>query len=99
MSPRPTALNWLSETSTMLMMMADGRATDWDEVPLILGPDDLAALLDVKPRTLRRWAQLGDIPAAVNRTWSRDEIIAWILAGRPSREIWERIRPQHISKQ
>ncbi|MCH7989142.1 MAG: MerR family DNA-binding transcriptional regulator, partial [Planctomycetes bacterium] len=62
------------------------------ELPLILTAGDLAAFLGVSIRTLRRWNQLGEIPDATNRTWDRDEIQSWVAAGRPERDVWERIK-------
>ena len=74
------------------MMTPDNRATDWEELPLIMGFNDLAVLLGVSRRTIRRWHQLGEIPEATNRTWSRHEVRSWVEAGRPERDVWERIK-------
>ncbi len=76
----------------MMMLTPDGRKTEWNELPLIMTADDLATFLGVSVRTLRRWHQLGEIPASQNRIWYRDEIQSWVAAGRPEREVWERIK-------
>ena len=76
----------------MMMLTPDGRKTEWNELPLIMTADDLASFLGICTRTLRRRHQLGEIPDATNRTWDRDEIQSWVAAGRPERDVWERIK-------
>jgi predicted DNA-binding transcriptional regulator AlpA len=48
-------------------------------------------------RTVRRAAHAGKLPRPVQVSarlirWRRDELIAWIEAGCPSREIWETMK-------
>ena len=76
-----------------MMALSDEPITDIDQLPVLLTAEELAALLRCSQRSIRRMHQLKLLPASRGRTWARYEIIAWILAGRPSHEVWERIRP------
>jgi len=69
-----------------------------DELPVLLAPGDLARLLRRSPRTIRRWDRLGKIPSRLLGTWRRDEIKAWLEAGRPPRAAWEQHRSQRFRR-
>ncbi|MBI3837842.1 MAG: helix-turn-helix domain-containing protein [Planctomycetia bacterium] len=62
--------------------------------PALLSVELVAKLLGVSKRTIHRWNSSQMIPRAVGLAgttrWRRDEIEAWLLAGCPSRERWER---------
>jgi excisionase family DNA binding protein len=63
---------------------------------LLIDADELARLLGVSVRHVRRMDAGGEIPRAVRLgrsvRWRRDEIIAWIVAGVPDRDRWETLR-------
>jgi predicted DNA-binding transcriptional regulator AlpA len=53
---------------------------------------DLCGMLSTSIRTVHRLNSAGKIPAPVRiggrPRWRRDEIIAWIDAGCPDRQVW-----------
>jgi predicted DNA-binding transcriptional regulator AlpA len=64
-----------------------------------IGRNELAGLLGISTRTLRRWELKGLIPrpasVGMQRYWKRDVIDDWIASGCPARRDWERLRPQY----
>jgi predicted DNA-binding transcriptional regulator AlpA len=63
---------------------------------LLLTAEDLARLLQLSGKTIKRMDQAGRLPRAVRlgerghtKRWRRDEIDAWIAAGCPDRGKWE----------
>jgi len=65
-------------------------------VQLCVGASDLALMLKISPRQVRRLNSMGELPAPVMlggcTRWSVEELRAWIAAGAPSRERWEEMR-------
>ncbi len=61
----------------------------------------LAAYLDVSARHVEELNKRALIPAPIAlgrlRKWMRSEIDAWLLAGAPPREAWERIRQSRMN--
>ena len=65
--------------------------------PLLVDARCLAAMLAVSLRKLRAMDARGQIPAPVrvgNRAvrWRYAEVLAWLAADCPTREVWARIR-------
>lgn len=64
--------------------------------PLAVDAIQLAALLGLSVRTVRRLDASGKLPCSVRIggavRWRRDEIEAWLAAGCPDRQKWESIR-------
>jgi predicted DNA-binding transcriptional regulator AlpA len=64
--------------------------------PLVVDAKRLARLLGCGLRTVRSWNAAGRLPKPVRVGrrvfWRTVEICAWIDAGAPSRETWERIK-------
>ncbi len=64
--------------------------------PLLLTALQAAALCGKSPRTWRSWHSAGWVPAPLrigrSLLWRRDELIAWVAAGCPTRDAW-RFRP------
>ena len=64
--------------------------------PLLLCAKSAAAICDKSPRTWRTWDALGLIPRPVrigrSTLWRADELHAWIAAGCPRRQDWEKSR-------
>lgn len=63
-----------------------GRSTTAD--PVLLNVDDVAALLSVSPRTVRRMADNGAMPRSLRLgsliRWRRSDVDRWIADGCPS---------------
>lgn len=63
---------------------------------LLLSAADLARELRVSTKTIRRLDAMGKLPLPVKLgrllRWRRDELIAWLAAGGPDRDEWERFR-------
>jgi predicted DNA-binding transcriptional regulator AlpA len=61
--------------------------------PLLLSARDLAAMLRLGLRTVRSMDAAGKLPAPMRIggcvRWKFSEILDWINAGCPSREVWE----------
>ncbi len=59
-----------------------------------ISADEVAAICGVSLRSVRTWDTSGLIPAPVRiggrNLWSVRELRAWLAAGAPSREDWER---------
>jgi hypothetical protein len=68
------------------------------ELSVLLSPGDLGAMLRRSPRALRTDDRRGVIPRPVrvggSKRWRRAEIEAWVEAGCPSREEWDRMCQQ-----
>jgi predicted DNA-binding transcriptional regulator AlpA len=62
----------------------------------------LAQVLDLSERSLTRKDSAGQIPRAVNiagaKRWRRTEIEAWIDAGCPPRDQWERMSRREAAR-
>ena len=62
--------------------------------PLAVDAEDLAKMLGVSMRHIRRMDAEGRLPRAVNlgrrKLWAVDVIRAWLLADCPDRAPWER---------
>ena len=82
----------------MLLMTqpSEESSKSFDELPLVLDSADLARLLRRTERTIRRWNNLGIIPTSACGSWFRDEIVAWINAGRPKRDVWNETKPRRF---
>jgi predicted DNA-binding transcriptional regulator AlpA len=67
------------------------------DAPLVVDAKRLARLLGCGLRTLRAWDSAGKLPAPIRIgrcvRWRVSEIRAWLDAGAPDRETWERIKP------
>jgi len=65
----------------------DGRAA------VLLTARQVAAQLNISVRTLWRLESSGKLPRPVvvgsSKRWIREELLAWISSGCPSREDWE----------
>ncbi len=65
-------------------------------VPLAVDAKGLTALLPVGLRTVRTWDAAGKLPRPVRIggrvVWLVSEIRAWLDAGAPPRDVWERTR-------
>ena len=63
---------------------------------VLLSAADLAAMLRVTVRHVRALDASGRLPKPIRLgravRWSRDELLAWIKAGGPSRDRWEAMR-------
>ena len=66
------------------------------ELPLLLAGDAAAALVGVSKSAFYRLNVQGLVPRAKRfgklRRWSRVELEAWVAAGCPTREEWEKRR-------
>jgi predicted DNA-binding transcriptional regulator AlpA len=60
--------------------------------PMLLSIREVTSLLGRSPRSLARDEKTGKLPAPVRlgtaKRWRREELIAWVRAGCPSRAIW-----------
>ncbi|MFO0915329.1 MAG: hypothetical protein U0795_20370 [Pirellulales bacterium] len=76
-------------------MNDDNPKIDGD-LPLLLDAHQAAALFGRSPRTWRSWNSAGMIPRPIriqrSTLWRADELRAWVSAGCPDRQKWERIR-------
>jgi excisionase family DNA binding protein len=76
----------LNMTSSVSPRADQGRSTLSGAA--LLTVDDVAALLNVSTRTVRRMADSGAMPRPVKLAslirWRRDDIDAWVAAGCPS---------------
>lgn len=65
--------------------------------PLVADARGLERLGVAKLRTIRRWDSAGLLPKPIRIggrvVWRVDEIHAWLNAGAPCRETWERSKP------
>jgi predicted DNA-binding transcriptional regulator AlpA len=61
--------------------------------PVLIGPSDLARMIDCSRRHVEHLDTRGHLPKSVRlgrlRKWRLDEITAWIAAGAPPRDEWE----------
>lgn len=72
-----------------------GQRTDERRMPLLVGTDEAAELLGLKPSTVRRWLRDGWMPearVAHGYVWPRAELEEWVAAGCPPRAEWESMR-------
>ena len=73
-----------------------GRKPD---IPSLLTRRDLAGLLRISTRSLDRHRAAGEILASLpgpgQPRWDPLEVAAWIAAGRPRAEAWQRVRRSH----
>jgi len=67
--------------------------------PILVGLENLAAMLDLSPSTLKmmeRNGKLGPLPVKVQainrRLYEVDEVRAWAEAGFPIREKWQKMK-------
>lgn len=72
--------------SPIIAEMAAIRAAQQTPAAPLMGPDELAKLLDVHPRTLHRMELAGDIPPAFRVgtklvRWQRATIDRWLESG------------------
>ena len=70
---------------------------------LLIDARQLADMLQVAVRTIRRWNAQGKIPRPLHIggsvRWWGEEVRAWIEAGAPDRATWERLRESpHASR-
>ena len=70
--------------------------TDVTDLAVLYTPDELAAVLRVATKTIRRMDQSGRLPRAVRisgrKRWRRNEIAAWLESNAPPRREWEVMR-------
>ncbi len=61
---------------------------------MLLPIKDLAKILAVSPRHVFALERAGKLPEAIrlgrSKRWDSDEITAWVRAGCPSRDQWDR---------
>lgn len=67
--------------------------------PILVGLENLAAMLDLSPSTLKmmeRNGRLGPMPVQVQtikrKLWYVDEVRRWAQAGFPTRERWQKMK-------
>jgi len=65
-------------------------------VQILLTKSDLGKLLQVSTRTIDKRRAAGEVldplPGSGQPRWDPDEVAAWIKAGRPNAEVWQRTR-------
>ena len=67
--------------------------------PLLLTANDLAEMLQISERQIWRMRDTGRLPVPIelgpkNIRWPREEILDWIDAGCPKRQVWEARKPK-----
>jgi len=69
---------------------------------MLINGTDLARLLSVSVRTIRRLDASGQLPKPVRIQgcvrWKYDDICSWVEAGCPARAKWESIQATQLNK-
>lgn len=70
----------------MTARTAVSAGTPFDQLPALLTPGDVAALMCVDPKTVTRWTKTGKLPAAIttpggHRRYSRASVLPYLTGG------------------
>jgi len=60
----------------------------------LLKADEVGKMLNLSTRQVYRLEKEGKMPAAVHVRWLESEINAWLKAGTPDRQTWEKMKKE-----